>query len=204
MPAAPPQVTYSNGQLSIVSQNSTLRDILSMVRERTGASIEMPPGTASERVATQLGPGPARDVVTALLQGSRFDYIILGTMQDPAGLDRLILTPRGGSSPGAGGAQSGPSRQSATAAGMEIPATRAMPEVNAEEPVVEDEPQQPAPVPQAAPAEQNQTPQQPQVRTPEQLLQELRRMQQQQQQGPQRPDRPQREVPQAPPRPQEN
>src|SRR5689334_9678548 len=61
----PPQVSYQNGQLTIVAPNSTLGDILRAVHKQTGAEIEVP--EAKERVVTHLGPGPARDVVADLL-----------------------------------------------------------------------------------------------------------------------------------------
>jgi hypothetical protein len=42
-----PQVSYQDGQLTIVAPNSTLGDILRGVRKHTSADIEIPP-TASE------------------------------------------------------------------------------------------------------------------------------------------------------------
>lgn len=98
MPAQPPQVSYLNGQLTIISQNSTLGDILSAVRNRTGAVIEIPPGAGSERVAGSMGPGPARDVLAHLLNGSRFDYVMIASPSDPSGVQRVILSPRSGPS----------------------------------------------------------------------------------------------------------
>ena len=97
MAPVPPRVTYQNGQLTIVAQNSTLSSILSAVRARTGAQIEMPPDTANDRVAADLGPGNPRDVLAALLQGSRFDYIVMGSPTDPDALAQVILTPHAGS-----------------------------------------------------------------------------------------------------------
>lgn len=94
MPANPPQVSYLNGQLTIQSSNATLSSILNAVRQQTGAQIELPPGSGSERVATRVGPGPARDVIASLLSGSAFDFLILGTPDSPGGVQRVILTPR--------------------------------------------------------------------------------------------------------------
>ena len=71
-----PQVSYQNGQLTIVAPNSTLADILRAVRKQTGAEIDIP--EARERVVTRLGPGPARAVLAELLNGSRFNYVLLG------------------------------------------------------------------------------------------------------------------------------
>ena len=67
MPALPPQVHYSRGQLTIVAENSTLADILRAVRTQTGADVEVPPN-ATERVVAHLGPGPARDVLDSAAQ----------------------------------------------------------------------------------------------------------------------------------------
>jgi hypothetical protein len=98
MPAVPPQVHYSQGQLTIVAENSTLGDILRAVRAQTGAAVEVP-ANATERVVTHLGPGPARDVLAALLNGSHFNYVMLGSSAHPDSVDRLILTSKSGGVP---------------------------------------------------------------------------------------------------------
>jgi hypothetical protein len=100
IPATAPRVSYQQGSLSIVSHNSTLGDILREVRKQTGATIEIPQN-ASERVVTNLGPGPARDVLVNLLNGTSFNYTILGSQADPSALASVILTPRpaGGAEP---------------------------------------------------------------------------------------------------------
>jgi hypothetical protein len=85
----PPQVSYENGQLTIVASNSTLADILRAVHNQTG--IEIDTATANERVVTQLGPGPARSVLGELLTGSRFDYILLGSAVDADTVTRIVL-----------------------------------------------------------------------------------------------------------------
>jgi hypothetical protein len=94
LPTSTPQVTYSQGQLKISAQNSTLRDVLAMVRTRTGVVIEGPTNQANERVAIELGPGPVTDVLRQLLEGSKFDYVILGNAGKP-GVERVILSVRG-------------------------------------------------------------------------------------------------------------
>src|SRR6476646_1111065 len=98
LPAVPPQVHYSQGQLTIVAENSTLADILRAVRTQTGADIEVPPN-ATERVVTHLGPGPARDVLAALLNGSHFNYVMLGSAAHPDSVDKLIVTSKSGAVP---------------------------------------------------------------------------------------------------------
>jgi hypothetical protein len=91
LPSAPPQVSYQDGMLTIVAQNSTLGDILSDVHECTRASIDVPP-SATERVVTRLGPGPARDVLASLLNGTSFNYVMVGSASDPSSLASVVLT----------------------------------------------------------------------------------------------------------------
>ena len=93
MPASPPEVQFHQGQLTIRASNSTLRDILWAVRQQTGASVEVP-GNAMEPVVGQFGPGPARDVLASLLNGSQFDYVLLGSADDSSALQRVILISR--------------------------------------------------------------------------------------------------------------
>ena len=95
MPASPPQVSFQGGQLTISAQNSTLGDILKAVRTQTGATIDFP-GNATERVVGHFGPAPARDVLTVLLNGSHFNYVLLGSPADPNTLDRVILMAKSG------------------------------------------------------------------------------------------------------------
>src|SRR6266700_3276978 len=90
----PPQVSYQNSQLTIVAPNSTLGDILRAVRKQTGAEIDIP--AAPERVVTHLGPGPAREVVAELLNGSRFNYVLLGSPANDALLTRVVLVAKTG------------------------------------------------------------------------------------------------------------
>jgi hypothetical protein len=94
IPPTPAKVSYQDGLLTISAQNSTLGEILRDVRKLTGASIEIPPGStgANERVVTQLGPGTPRDVLVGLLNGSSFNYVMLGSSSDPAAITSVILT----------------------------------------------------------------------------------------------------------------
>lgn len=91
MPATPPRVSYQNGLLTIEAHNSTLGDILRDVHKLTGATIDIPPD-ATERVVTRLGPGAPRDVLASLLNGSTFNYVMLGSSSDPTGVASLVLT----------------------------------------------------------------------------------------------------------------
>jgi len=94
LPPSEPKVTYENGLLSIAAQNSTLAEILGDVRRLTGASVELPPNGAQERVVTQLGPGAPRDVLALLLNGTAFNYVMLGSTSDPNAVATIVITPK--------------------------------------------------------------------------------------------------------------
>lgn len=187
--AVPPQVTYQNSQLTIVAPNSTLADILRAVRKLTGAEIEVP--AASERVVTHLGPGPAREVVAGLLNGSRFNYVLLGSPGDDTALTRVVLVAKSaqeGTPPNPTAPQPGVAlNNAAPPPPQEVPA---QPDANDAEATDENPPQddngdQP-PAEAADAGEQQGNPQdQSGVKTPQQMLQEMqqRQMQLQQQQG---------------------
>ncbi|HXZ81051.1 MAG TPA: AMIN domain-containing protein [Terriglobales bacterium] len=87
-----PKVIFQNGLLTIDAENSTMADILYEVSSQTGAQVDMPMAEgAFERVVAKLGPGNPRDVMTQLLQGSSFTYLIV---ESPTGLQKIILTPK--------------------------------------------------------------------------------------------------------------
>ncbi len=90
----PLRVGFDRGLLTISARNATLADVLYQVHLRTGADIPIPSGAEQEQVAIQAGPGPAKDVIATLLNGSRFNYVLQGTAQDPQGVGTVILTPK--------------------------------------------------------------------------------------------------------------
>jgi hypothetical protein len=88
------EVSFQDGLLSINSTKANLSEILFAVHERTGAEIEIPAGAEQDQVAANFGPGPAAEVLAHLLNGSKFNFMILNSATDPQGLDRVILSPR--------------------------------------------------------------------------------------------------------------
>jgi hypothetical protein len=182
MPAQPPQVHYSQGKLTILAENSTLGDILRAVRAQTGAVIETPPN-ATERVVAHFGPGPARDVLTALLNGSHFNYVMIGSPLHPESVERLILTSK------SSGVPEGAPTMTATPSNDQAQMDEQAPQqIDVAEQPVDDPPENSAvetPQPNAQP-----------MKTPEQMLHELQQQQQQlqqqqqQQQGQQGPPGP--------------
>ncbi len=180
IPAVAPQVSYQDGLLTIVAPNSTLGDILRGVRKHTSADIEIP-ATANERVVTRLGPGPAREVVAELLNGSRFNYILLGSPDNVSALVRVVLVAKTGpDNPASQPAEAGNNPAQPAEIAAETP------EPDAQEENTDDNQDQ-----VAAEAEQASPQEQPGVRTPQQMLQEMQQrqlqMQQQQQQNGQPP-----------------
>lgn len=92
-------VTYANGQLKIDAENLTLATVLKMVAEKTGAVIEVPPGAGTERVFDHIGPGRPEDVLASLLNGSAFDFVIVGSPQGAHVPTQVLLTLRGTEAP---------------------------------------------------------------------------------------------------------
>ncbi|MGB9235005.1 MAG: AMIN domain-containing protein [Terriglobales bacterium] len=94
-PAEPPKpavsVSYENGMLSIHAEKATLSQVLFEVQMKTQAEIAIPAGAEQEQVVANLGPGPARDVLGALLNGSSYNFIFVG---NELSLQRVILTRR--------------------------------------------------------------------------------------------------------------
>lgn len=208
-PAVAPEVLYRGGQLTIIARNSSMSDVLAAVRRVTGANIDRPPSGGGERVVGQFGPGLPRDVLNHLLNGSRYDYIILGSATRPGAIDRVLLTQRGAPTQGAAVAAN-TQNQPPQRPGVQPPAEEqtepdsepevdnedmTVPEREQEAPAQEPTQMQQEPAlgqppqgqpPQAQPPDQNQPNQQgqPNVKSPEELLRELQQMQQQQQQKP--------------------
>ena len=198
-PSSPPEVNYQAGQLVIVARNSTMGDVLNAVKQKTGASVEMPP-SSTERVVGKFGPGAPRDVMAQLLNGSHYDYVLLGSPADPGALKKVVLLARvSGPQPNTPQPQQAQQQMPPgyTNPGLQNRAyqqqnLQAVPEVDNDQPVEEANPdtsqdvQQPEeeqpPTADQTPADQSQPNQQPTVKTPEQLLRELQQQQQQQQQ----------------------
>ena len=84
-------VTYANGMLRIRAEKATLAEVLFEVQRQTQAEIAIPSGAEQEEVFADLGPAPARDVLTALLNGSHYNFIFVG---NELTLESVILTRR--------------------------------------------------------------------------------------------------------------
>ena len=84
-------VTFVNGMLRIHAEKASLAEVLFEVHRQTQAEIAIPAGAEREQVLADLGPAPARDVLAALLNGSRYNFIFVG---NELKLEQVILTLR--------------------------------------------------------------------------------------------------------------
>jgi hypothetical protein len=142
--------------LRIVASNSSLAQILKEVSAKTGATLE---GIdQDERIFGAYGPGPARDVLTQLLDGSGYNVLMIGD-QGQGTPRRIVLSAR--------------SAATAQPSGNLSPGTSNDEDTDTE--------QQPEAKPQPAPVRQGPAPAVP-VRTPQQILQQMQQRQQQSQQ----------------------
>ena len=94
MVSKPPQITYDDGQLTIVAENSRLSEVMSALRAAMGADIDLPASVAGQRIWVRLGPGPARSVLRDLLDNTELDYVIQASDTDLEGIRSLSLTVR--------------------------------------------------------------------------------------------------------------
>lgn len=191
IPPVAPTVTYHDGQLMILAPNCTLGDILRLVRKTTGAEMDIPAG-ATERVVTTLGPGPAQEVISDLLNGSHYNYVLLGSPANSKILTRVVLVPKNGSdNAGPAIAQNVPNQPGVS---PPQPQDQLQETGNADAMDADSQPEETAPSDESqeqpsADADQQNAPEPPGIKTPQQLLQEMqeRQLQMQRQAAPGQP-----------------
>lgn len=172
-PPAQPSVTWNSQGLHIQATNSSLRTILNQISTETGAKIEGL--NADERVFGEYGPGQPRDVLSQLLQGSNYNFLLLG---NPDSALKVVLSGRNGGAPRPGA----PDRS----------VNRPMPQDNqpdddqVQEPEPDEQPM-PQPIQQPPPPE----PENPGAMTPQQRMQMMQQQRMQQMQQMQQPQQPQ-------------
>jgi hypothetical protein len=147
------EVNFANGKLRIWADRATLADVLAEVRRRTGAQLILPPGAGQEPIFADLGPAPAQEVLAALLNGSQFNFVMVGSDRDPSQLRGVYLTMRQG-----GGSDNSVSYPAVTAGAMRQGAGSGVAE--SEPPPPEQEPIQPEVAPNLPPPPEQPAPQQ--------------------------------------------
>lgn len=161
-----PRVIFRDGLLTVHAHGANLAEVLNAIQRKIGASFEFPDSAAQESVAVDLGPASPHDVLAQILNGSRFDYIVLGKQDDPNEIASVMLQEKSG-------AEAGQSAASYPAPGAYPPPNdQEQPDEVPAEILSDDQPPPPA-----ANTTEDQNP-----KTPEQMLEELKQMQNQQQQ----------------------
>lgn len=87
-------VNYTQGQLTVVSQNASLGTVLKLISTKTGAVIDLAPELQNEPVVAQIGPSAVREVMTALLDSPKIDYIIMGSGNASGGMEKILVRTR--------------------------------------------------------------------------------------------------------------
>lgn len=90
----PLRVSYRDGLLGIHANKATLSEVLFAVQQQTGAEISIPAGAEQEKVVAEIEPAPAPEVLARLLNGSKFNFLILSAGDDSRGLGRVLLSYR--------------------------------------------------------------------------------------------------------------
>jgi hypothetical protein len=194
----PPSVVWDASGLRINASNSSLQQILTEVSTNTGTRIVG--NVPDQRVFGSYGPGQASDVLLQLLQGSGFNVLLAGDLGHGAP-SQIVLTPRRG---GASNSQAGPN-----------PQQQQIQQPDQDENDSVDQPEQPEqpeetvpaiPAPTQQPEGQPGVPPNGQMRTPQEIMQEMQQRQllQQQQMQQQMQQQQQQGNPTAPQQQQEN
>ena len=99
---APQAVAVVTGQgLTIRANGQEFSSVLDAIRTVTGITVDMPTQDRGEPVFMTLGPVSTKDALVALLEGTRYNYVIVGSDRDPRVVTRVILSERSSSLPGA-------------------------------------------------------------------------------------------------------
>lgn len=89
----PPEVTYLNE--SIGAHNAPLADALEAVADKAGAAIDITPPAGLEKIVEHTAQELANDLLSRLLNGSQFDFVVVGLSEPPYHPTRILLMLRG-------------------------------------------------------------------------------------------------------------
>jgi hypothetical protein len=95
----PASVTWDSQGLRIDAANSSLAQILQDVSTATGATVEG--FDTDQRVFGVYGPGPARDVLSQLLQGSGYNVVLVGDQGQGTPREIVLSVRHAGATPAA-------------------------------------------------------------------------------------------------------
>jgi hypothetical protein len=92
VPPGKSELTYVNRQLTIRAHDAPLIEVVRAVCSQIGAELDAP-SEPDDRVLGVFGPGPSRDVLTAMMAGSHFNLAMAGSPGDPNALVRIVILP---------------------------------------------------------------------------------------------------------------
>jgi hypothetical protein len=165
-PAHRAQVHVGDSGLTVQADNSNLSQVLRDISSATGMKVE---GIGhDERIFGNYGPGAPRDVLTSLLYGAGYNVLMIGEIADGAPRQLILSQRKGGSTPGAAAATTSTEEDDTEPDPGEGQDIEAAPVPTQAVPILQK--------PDATPGSE--------VRTPQQLLEQLQRMHQDQPQLP--------------------
>ncbi len=97
-PPSQADIKSSSDNLTVKATNASLTQTLQRIADRTGMHVEGLSG--DERVFGSFGPGKPRDVLTALLNGTSYNMIMVGSLDNGAPR-QLLLSVKSNSAPAA-------------------------------------------------------------------------------------------------------
>ena len=166
LPATAASITTGRDMLSIHADNASLTQTLLRIADKTGMHLEGLGG--DQRVFGTFGPGAPRDVLNALLDGTGYNVIMVGSLENGAPRQLILSQAKSGN---ASQPQSQP--QPAQPAGTDDDAN----------PDASSDDQAPIPPQTFTPPPGSEQSPPPNGNTPQQMLQQLQEMRQQQQQS---------------------
>ncbi len=96
-PPAQPSISWNGHTLRIDAMNASLKEILDEVSKDTGATVA---GFGTdERIFGVYGPGAPREVLAQLLDGTKYNVIIVGSRAEGAPLRIVLSNPPTGPAP---------------------------------------------------------------------------------------------------------
>jgi len=94
-PTAPSPIAAITGSgLTIRANGQDFVSVIEAIRSVTGITVDMPPGGPSEPVFMNLGPVSTKDALLALLEGTKYNYMIVSSERDSQLVKRVILSPQ--------------------------------------------------------------------------------------------------------------
>jgi len=87
-------IDYRAGQLSVVADKAELGNVMKLLGEKIGASVEVSADVTTEPVVARLGPAAPNQILAELLDSSHLEYIVMGSDENGLGIQRIVVHKR--------------------------------------------------------------------------------------------------------------